>query len=43
MNCMRVNKLKLNPNKMVVLLVGLNSFLENGMSPVLDGVEGPSM
>lgn len=35
---MRANKLKLNPDKIGVLLVGSNSILGNGVMPRLAGV-----
>lgn len=38
---MRVNKLRFNPNKMEVLLVGGSSTQVNGIQPILDGLALP--
>ena len=41
MDCMRANKLKLNPDKTEMLLVGGSSDRMVGVQPVLDGVALP--
>lgn len=38
----RAKKLKLDPDNVVMLLVGPDSALEGGTSPVLDGIALPS-